>query len=404
MTAHDTAPAHVAPEPVHSAAAHHGELVGEGHDSAAADSPLNLSLFADAYYNADFNQPPAMDANGAPRHRAFVRTNGFALSFLGVDATYDSGNVGMVANLRFGPSACRLIGHCNAASLNLGQQFIKQAYVTYKPNDQVTLDFGQFDTIYGAEVADSFENLNYTRGALYYLMQPYWHQGLRLGFAPNEQVSVTALVVNGVNQQFDADRGPDLGLQLGFTQDEAFFGAVGYYGSTQPNGKKWAHFVDLVLSGSADIVNVVFNGSLGVADNLFSSAATGNINNTSIFYGASLAARVQANESFAVAARGEYLAEPNRNNSIYQVTEFWGGNLLTGTLTFEYVPADAQNIIFRLDGRFERSTNLLFYNGNTNNPPLWSLRIPQLSQVPILGLPNSRNYASAVLGVVVKTN
>ena len=36
----------------------------------------------------------------------------------------------------------------------------------------ITLDFGKFDTIYGAEVAESQDNINYTRGVLYWFGQP----------------------------------------------------------------------------------------------------------------------------------------------------------------------------------------------------------------------------------------
>ena len=60
---------------------------------------------------------------------------------------------------------------------------VKQGYVSWLPSDKVSIDFGFFDTIFGGEVADEWQNANYTRGALYFLRQPFNHMGIRSAFA-----------------------------------------------------------------------------------------------------------------------------------------------------------------------------------------------------------------------------
>ncbi len=69
--------------------------------------------------------------------------------------------------LRFGPSAKRYNSSCLAQKCDAayGLENVKQAFASWRPggdSSPVTLDFGKFDTIYGAEVAESQDNINYT--------------------------------------------------------------------------------------------------------------------------------------------------------------------------------------------------------------------------------------------------
>ena len=54
--------------------------------------------------------------------------------------------------------------------------------------DGLTIDVGLFDTIYGAEVADSWVNFNYTRSPLNYLMQPFYHLGVRATYEVSDRL------------------------------------------------------------------------------------------------------------------------------------------------------------------------------------------------------------------------
>lgn len=352
----------------------YGDSVDGQGEEESGDSALSGFVFADAYYNFDWNMPRQMDANGTQPHRAYVRTQGFALSFLGVEIAYTKEHYGATASLRFGPSAGPLIGQAEGG---LGLDFVKQAYVSWMPTDKLTLDFGQFDTIYGAEVADSWTNVNYTRGALYFLMQPFWHTGLRVAYAASDTVGLNFLVVNGVNEPFDGDRAVDLGAQVVLTPSEALDVRLGYYGAqAKPDGMGWAHFFDLVATLVLDPVTLVFNGDLGVNDIAGSDEQ-------SVYYGLSLAARTPLNSHWALGLRGEYLGEEVDDDAIDGAfTAFPGDCLMTGTFTIEHTPTDDGNLVFRLDTRIEHSPNVDQFYG-----------VDSMTD----------SYLSSVLGVVVKS-
>ena len=341
----------------------------------------SFGMFVDSYYNLDWNMPTDPEANSADvGHRAYVRTHGFALSFLGFEGSYTEDHYGATVSLRFGPSAYPLIGFSDD---QLGIDFVKQAYVSLMPTEGLTIDFGQFDTIYGAEVADSWSNINYTRGALYFQMQPFWHQGLRIGVAPSDMIGLTFLVVNGVNTPFKGrdpflDEGSDdksnveLGAQLALTPVDMFSAYIGYYGAVlDPDGQTFSHFFDLVVNVDLKPLLIVFNADLGIADTFDSD-------DTNEFYGLSLAARLALAEKWGLGLRGEYLSEASRGGD----PGIDADSLITATATLEYLPAE--NLVLRLDGRLEKATDGDIFVDSDDEA--------------------TDSYFSTVLGVVVKTN
>ena len=99
---------------------------------------------------------------------------------------------------------------------------IKQAYAAWMPSEKINIDVGFFDTIFGAEVADEWNNANYTRGALYFLRQPFNHMGLRMGAELGEIVGFTAMVTNGGvygGTPIDDNETPALSWQFGLSPD-----------------------------------------------------------------------------------------------------------------------------------------------------------------------------------------
>jgi hypothetical protein len=364
----------MAPAPIEEAAA--DEAPAEEVEGTWADN-LSLGMFVDTYYNFDFNRPRLQTANSLG-HNPYVRTNGFALAFLGLDASYSLGPVGAVASLRFGPGASPLIGQTDTG---IGLDNIWQAYLTYAPVDGLTLDMGQFATIYGAEVGESWMNINYTRGALYFNYQPFWHTGLRVGYQVSDMVKINALVVNGVNQPIDGDRSPEFGLQLAMTPAEVFFLAVGWYGSPiDSDGKFWSNFVDVVATLNVDALTLIGNFDVGFND-------VGEESNS--YWGLSLAAKYAVTEQVALGLRGEYLADPDALNFAF------GENLITGTATVEYAPVE--NIVFRLDGRVEKA-DADIYTGKS------AALVTDEDTMETSYAPNTDTLVTAVLGVVVKTN
>ena len=316
-----------------------------------APSLVSLRVFADAYYGYNTSQV-GLDMH--PAHRAYNRENGFSLSFAGTDITWDNSKVGATLSLRFGPSVPQFFVTDQSP---FGIQNVLQAFATWHATEQLTLDFGQFGTIYGAEVAESWVNLNYTRGALYFAMQPFWHTGLRATYKVADELTVRAMVVNGANSIVEDGKGrPSLGLQASYA-DGPLTATLGYLGSTDPNTDAYFdHFFDLIASYQAGNASVVLNADLSMDKD-----ADGN---SGKFYGASLAAGYRFVDEFGLALRGEYLADPDGL--------IWGQkdmNLITGTLTADYRPVP--NLVLRLDNRIEKADQEIFTDRDSDATDIW---------------------------------
>lgn len=172
---------------------------------------LTLSAFVDGYASVNFLTPRPQ--SGRNRFRAFDTSNGFGLAWVGVNGRYGTDEVSGTLDLRFGPAATTL-AKADAAN---GLSNVKQAYATWRPGGKdglLTLDIGKFDSIYGVESAESQNNFNYTRGLVFWLVQPMFHTGLRASVDLNPNFWITGLVANGWNNSIDNNAGKTFGVQL----------------------------------------------------------------------------------------------------------------------------------------------------------------------------------------------
>ena len=94
-------------------------------------------------------------------------------------------------------------------------KYVQQAYVSYLAG-KVSLDFGKFVTPMGAEVIESKDNFNYSRGLLFALAIPYYHMGARIGYAVNDKVSLTGFLVNGWNDVIDNNSAKTVGGSISY--------------------------------------------------------------------------------------------------------------------------------------------------------------------------------------------
>jgi hypothetical protein len=307
-------------------------------------------------------------------------------------------------SLRFGPSAERLAAGCLSSTSPcdsaVGLSPIKQAFASWRPGGDgsaVQLDFGKFDTLYGAEVADSQDNINYTRGLLYWFAQPAYHTGLRMGANLGEAFTLKAMLVNGINNSIDNNLGKTLGLQgvLNLTRgDDSALGSValgymigperddttviqcgpgeifspnnssgcvaGTMGETSgtvdrptTNTKGLRHLIDLVATFTPiDELTLVLNGDYGLES--IRSAADETEFESVDWFGVMAGARYAFSDMFALAGRGEYLGDPHGH--VTGVGE--DVNLVSGTLTLDLRPADF--LIVRLDNRLDWSSKEIF--------------------------------------------
>lgn len=355
---------------------------------------LELRGFVDGYASLNLNLPkPQTHVNG---FRSYDTVNGFALSWVGVDAEYEPDPVGAKLALRLGPAAnihnskClstdRFQAPCDA---DVGLTFVKEAFVTFSPfapEGNLVVEFGKFDTIFGAEVADSQDNLNYTRGLLFTYGQPLFHTGFRVSSELQPELWLSALLVNGWNNSVDGNTGKSLGLKLSFSPMEGLATSLGWLAgpeqydwvmvqcpvNTSFNERAnqctadaaattaqtvrvdrggandlaaWRHLLDLTASfqpteRSALLLNATF-----VTEGLRGAVQPNGVVVEQVsFFGAMLAASQQLSSSWSLSARAEYFGDPNG-----RATGLVSAKLASATLTLGWFPEEYLSV--RLENR-----------------------------------------------------
>lgn len=282
----------------------------------------------------------------------YSNEQGFGLNFAGGDMEYMAEKWGIRIDLRWGTGADQLTSIAP----------VKQGYVRWIPCERLTLDMGFWDTVFGAEVVDEWENVNYTRGALYFNLQPFNHLGLRAGIEITEELGVTVLVANGgvfggrvsTQEQQANIQAPAVGAQVGWSPTKGdhdfglFVGAMGGPNGTNGN-KDWETFIDAVFSWSYKDLSVIANGDIVLSPN---GPTTGT--QFEQLYGWSAAIQYAFHEHWAAGLRGEGLYADRDGNAT-------GGRptLHTLTGTIRYIPVEY--LVISLEPRADFSESSAFF-------------------------------------------
>jgi Putative beta-barrel porin-2, OmpL-like. bbp2 len=348
---------------------------------------ISVGAFVDAYASLNYNLPRQQaDAN---TYHPYDSNAGFGLAWVGLDASLAPDPIGGAISLRFGPGVKNLALSDYTAPGGIG--FLQNAYVSWKPDGKdghFTLLGGKFDTLYGAEVAASQLNINYTRGVLYNLAQPFFHTGLRLD-AQFGGFTLKAMAVNGWNNTIDNNIMKSFGLQASYNANDKVTVSLGYLGGPEGNDTqstpggagtsevpgangRWRHMADLVVDAKpTPELHLMLNGTF-VADKMANDE-------TATWFGVSAMGRYSITEIFGVGGRFEALRDtkgaitaPNApGNSM---------SLITGTLTFEALAT--KYLVFRLDNRVDYATESVFTTRDSS----------------------SKSQITTTLGIVAKTN
>jgi hypothetical protein len=325
---------------------------------------------------------------GAFGHDAYVEASGFALAFAGVDLAYSGEQFGATISLRFGPGVNRFYA---ADQGPFGIDNVTQAYATWKPTDKLTLDLGQFYTIFGAEVAESWRNQNYSRGGLYYAMQPFWHTGLKANYKFNDVLAVNAMVVNGVNTAFEGGKSPTLGIQFLLTPIEAWSLTAGYMTGLNPRTgddetiptKNFQDFVDIVSTVTLGDFKMVMNADIN-------SYRPKGFSDREKWWGVSFAPGYAFTDWFGAAARVEYLVDsanaalymggtalPNYDGTMGAIGPGDKVHLTTLTGTLDFKPAGSKGwVILRPEFRYDiASADDFTDHDGKNTKHFWSAHL-----------------------------
>ncbi len=338
---------------------------------------VEFALYADTYVSYNSSET----GSGVPYHRAYdnntpydpvtgfpvddmgapaplASRNGFGLSFVGLDASFDTGVVGATAILRFGPSVPIYYG-TNAS--DAGIDSFLAGYVTVTPSESFSLDAGYFGTIYGAEVAESWLNANYTRGGLYYAMQPFYHFGAKGNFTITDNVGLTAMVVNGANNIADENDAPALGLQLALSDigDVFNLSVGGFYETGDDSAWGIETFVDVVASLTLGDLLILTNFDYNI------NRGEDGAEDTS-YYGVMGTIAYAFTPAVGAAVRGEYLMDID--------SDIWTSGIedvsvttMTGTLDLKLV----DHLFVRPEFRFETSSEDVFTDTDGEATDKW---------------------------------
>ena len=322
------------------------------------DNKASLFIFADTWGGWQSAKSGTVDGGGgvySGTGLAGEAESGFGLNWLGADVGYDGGEWGVTGSLRFGD------GVFIYGTNGLGP--VTQAYATWRPVENLAIDAGVFETIYGAEVAKSWQNLNYTRGELYFNMQPFWHTGVRAEYTMDEIV-LRGMVVNDASAPNLGSGAINGGAQVGYDNNDTLGVYVGVLQSLRPATTNAAGgFIDTFI----DVVANVSLGDLSIVGNFDMNVGY----EDSAFWGASVAAGYELTPSFSVAVRGEYLYSPD--SFLFAVAPDGNESLMTGTLSLNTKPIEGvDNFLIRWDNRVELASEQIFRNlDNTQDTDLW---------------------------------
>lgn len=293
----------------------------------------------------------------------YTNYNGFGLNFAGGDLQYTGEKFAIRLDLRFGEGSFLLSPIAP----------IKQGYVSWMPSDKVSLDFGFFDTVFGGEVVDEWNNANYTRGALYFLRQPFNHMGIRSAFELSDKAGLTLMVTNGGvlgGTPVDNNETPTLGWQFALTGEEEHVGFYfgGQHGADGDNdNKNWEQFFDWVLSANAGIFTLVANGDYQLSPTgptLAVDPTITDLDGKFFAYGHSLQLIFDASDKWSIGLRGEHLSG---NEGFRNYASSGDTGLATGTITLRYKPIEY--LVLSLEGRGEWNTREIYFSRTSPEDP-----------------------------------
>ncbi len=322
--------------------------------------PTSLSGFVDVYYGQNFNNPGTRNSS----LRAFdFNSNQFGLNLveLVADKQPDANNsrTGYHIALGFG-QAMNVVNGTDPGGLSF-DQYLKEAYFSYLApvGKGLQVDVGKFVTPHGAEVIETKDNWNYSRGLLFTYAIPFYHFGMRARYSFNEKYAVSGFFVNGWNNIVDNNTGKTYGAGFSWNPNRKFGITQNYMaGPEQANiNRNWRQLSDTVVTYSpTGRLSFIVNYDYGRGDRL----AT--LSRPVFWTGAAGYVRYILNGQNAIATRYEYYDDKNgvttggfANPTPQHLHEF--------TETYEHLLA--HHILTRLEFRRDMSNQPVFAKGTT---------------------------------------
>jgi outer membrane murein-binding lipoprotein Lpp len=226
--------------------------------------PTTLSGFVDVYYGYNSNQP----ASHTTALRNFdINSGQFGLNMIELVAdkpvSTDAGRLGYHLALGFGQAMNLVNATEPSAPLTPGtpglpittetnfDQYLKEGYLEYLApiGKGLQINVGKFVTPAGAEVIESKDNWNYSRGLLFSWAIPYFHFGMSGKYAFNSKFALTGYLVNGWNNSVDNNTGKTTGFTAAWTPSSKFSFIQNYLvGPEGASNSNFRHLSDTIVT------------------------------------------------------------------------------------------------------------------------------------------------------------
>lgn len=313
----------------------------------AAAPSMEIGGLVDVYYDFYSTKP-----TGDAQYRNFdTKHNQFAMSMAQVwlaKAPTESSRVGFKFKLNFGAASSNFIHAVEPGGSPY--QNIQEAYISYlaPAGKGLSLDAGVFVTPAGAEVIESKDNANYSRGLLFALAIPYYHSGVRMSYAANDKVTVMAGLVNGWNNIVENNTGKSVIGAVTIKPTSSVSVIAQYIGGPEKAGTNdgMRHLFDGIVSASVSPkVTLTANYDLGTEK--FGSSSVK-------WHGIAGYAKIQATPTVAFTPRFEFFHDQDGfATGVEQKLKE-----LTGTLELKA----ADNLLWRIEFRRDFSDKDVFMN------------------------------------------
>ena len=311
--------------------------IAQDSSKSASLQNIDVSGFVDAYYSENFAQPTSR----INRLRNFdIAENQVNLSLVEVVFQKKAQPVGFRLDVDYG-SANDVVqpGVTSTASL------LQQAYlsVIVPVGSGLTVDAGKFVTHMGYEVIESKDNANYSRSLLFAWAVPYYHTGVRIGYAFSNAFAATLHIVNGWNSVVDNNASKSLGLTLNYAPlptTDVILNLIGGHENLTPIEYGSRNVADFILTHQlTDAFSLGLNADYGEAHTY---------SGTMVWKGAALYGRYSMTDKTALAVRGEIFDDPQGyamgvgpKSDVKEVTgtyeyKFANALLLRGELRYDF--------------------------------------------------------------------
>lgn len=295
---------------------------------------FSFSGSIDTYFRSNFNAPN--DENSVAPGSSFANLPGFALGMVNLIGSYESGKVGFVIDLVFGPRGEDAIFNAPILRPDGNSNSINELHVFWKVSESVKLTIGNFNTFLGYEVISPTGNFNYSTSYLF-SYGPFSHNGLKADFTLSERSSFMLALLNPADAtEFNPTGNYAIGAQFVYADQY------------------------LNLISDSGTFEIDFTGGFNITKRIFLGINAAHLVNDGVgFYGGVLYPQYTSNDKFSLGLRLEYFKESGNFGAIGTGVE--DSSVFATTLTANY-KIDDLTIIPEI--RIDSSSDDFFLNSN----------------------------------------